>query len=73
MWDRLGMEPWRWPMTVSFWGVVFFGMIWARRTTTAPRQRQEDSLLRKRHERLAGGEIDPGDYEECRRLPESHR
>lgn len=73
MWYWHGMGLWGWLMMVAFWAVVIFGIVWAVRTTTAPRQRDEDSALRILAERLARGEIDREDYEERRRVLESNR
>jgi putative membrane protein len=67
------MGLWGWLMMVAFWGVVIFGIVWAVRTTTSPRQRDEDSALRILDERLARGEIDREDYEQRRQVLESRR
>jgi len=73
MWYWHGMGPWGWLMMVAFWVVVVFGIVWAIRTSTSPRQRDEDSALRILDERLARGEIDREDYEERRRVLKSNR
>lgn len=73
MWYWHGVGLWGWLMMIAFWAVAIFGVIWAVRTTTAPRQREKDSPLRMFDERLARGEIDLEDYEERRRVLESHR
>jgi putative membrane protein len=67
------MGLWGWLMMVAFWAIVIFGILWAIRTTTAPRQPDEDSALRILDERLARGEIDRDDYEERRQILQSGR
>lgn len=73
MWSWHGVGLWGWLMMIAVWAVAIFGIIWAVRTTTAPRQREKDSPLRMFDERLARGEIDFEGYEESRRVLESHR
>lgn len=73
MWYWHGMGLWGCLMMVAFFAVVVFLIVWAVRTTAAPRQRDEVSALRILDERLARGEIDREDYEERRQVLESRR
>ncbi|HVR78884.1 MAG TPA: SHOCT domain-containing protein [Acidimicrobiia bacterium] len=73
MWYWHGMGPGRWMMMIAFWTVVILLVIWATRSTTRHGQRDEDSALRVLDDRLARGEIEREDYEERRRVLESHR
>lgn len=73
MWYWHGMGPWGWMMTIAFWTVVILLVIWAIRSTVRQGQRDEDSALRILDDRFARGEIDREDYEERRRILESHR
>lgn len=73
MWYWHGMGLWGWLMMVAFWALVIGGIVWAVGTNAAPRQRDEDTALRILDERLALGDIEREDYEERRRVLESHR
>jgi putative membrane protein len=73
MWYWHGMGPWGWMMMIAFWTVVILLVIWAIRSTARQGQRDEDSALRILDDRFARGEIDREDYEERRRVLESHR
>lgn len=55
-------------MMLAFWLLVVVLIVWTVRSTAAPRQSGEGEALRILEERLARGEIDPGEYEERRQL-----
>ena len=72
MWYMHGIGAWGWLTMLVFWAVVIGLIVWTvRSTTSAPRD--EDTPRRILDERLARGEIDLDDYEERRRVLESHR
>lgn len=74
MWYWHGMGLWGWLMMVVFWAVVIGGIVWAvRQSTVASRQHDEDLPLLILDERLARGEIERDEYEDRRRVLESHR
>ena len=73
MWYWHGMGFWGWTMMLAFWLLVVVLIVWTVRSTAAPRQSGEGEALRILDERLARGEIDPGEYEERRRLLVSRR
>lgn len=73
MWHWNGMGVWGWMMMVAFWLVVIALVIWAVRSTTGSTSRHGDEALRVLDERFARGEIDQDEYEERRRILESHR
>jgi putative membrane protein len=68
------MGLWGWLMMLAFWALVIGGIVWAiRQSTVAPRQHDQDAPLHILDERLARGDIEREDYEERRRVLESHR
>jgi putative membrane protein len=67
------MGFWGWAMMLAFWLLVVVLIVWTVRSTAAPRQSGEGQALRILDERLARGEIDPGEYEERRQLLASRR
>jgi putative membrane protein len=73
MWYWHGMGGWGWLMMLVFWAVAFFLIVWTVRSTTASGLRDGDVPRRILDERMARGEIDLADYEERRRVLESHR
>lgn len=73
MWYWHGMGFWGWAMMLAFWLLVVVLIVWTVRSTAAPRQSGEGEALRILDERLARGEIDPGEYEERRQLLVSRR
>jgi putative membrane protein len=68
-----GMGLWGWLMMIAFWAVIILLITWAIRSTTTPRQLDEDSPLRILDERLARGEIEREDYEERRQVLANNR
>jgi putative membrane protein len=67
------MGFWGWAMMLAFWLLVVVLIVWTVRSTAAPRRSGEGEALRILDERLARGEIDPGEYEERRQLLASRR
>jgi len=73
MWYWHGMGIWGWAMMVAFWVLVVILIVWAVRSTAAPRPPEDKGALRILDERLAKGEIDPAEYEERRAILERRR
>jgi putative membrane protein len=61
------MGFWGWAMMLAFWTLVVVLLVWALRSSGTPRP-EGDEALRILDERLARGDIDPGEYEERRKL-----
>jgi len=73
MWYWHGMGFWGWAMMLAFWLLVVGLILWTVRSTATDKGSGEGAALRILDERLARGEIDPGEYEERRQLLVRHR
>jgi putative membrane protein len=63
---------WPWPLlwfflAVLFWGGLIALLVWAVRSSAAPRRRP-DTAMEVLRRRLAAGEISEDEYEHIRRL-----
>lgn len=71
-WPWWNGPAWQWPLlwllfVVLFWGGLIALLVWAVRSSTAPRSRP-DTAMEVLRRRLAAGEITPEEYEHIRRL-----
>lgn len=73
MWHWNGMGLWGWLMMIIFWLIVIALVAWTVRSTAGSNRRDENHALRVLDERFARGEIDHDEYQERRRILESHQ